>query len=192
MNIAIFASGEGTNAENIVQFLRNSDNVLPVLIYTNNKDVGVLKRMEKFNIETLYLDWKEIQNNPEILESILDKLKVEGIVLAGFLKLIPEWLINKYPKRIINIHPALLPSESYGGKGMYGMAVHQKIFDNKESKTGITIHLIDKEYDNGQVLFTQSIDVSSCQSPREIANLVHELEYEYFPQVISNYFLNLE
>jgi phosphoribosylglycinamide formyltransferase-1 len=134
MNIAIFASGEGTNAENIVQFLRNSDNVLPVLIYTNNKDVGVLKRMEKFNIETLYLDWKEIQNNPEILESILDKLKVEGIVLAGFLKLIPEWLINKYPKRIINIHPALLPSDSYGGKGMYGMAVHQKIFDNKKRK----------------------------------------------------------
>ena len=193
MNIAIFASGEGTNAENIIQFLNKTQSEIhPVLVYTNKQEAGVLKRVQNSEVKPLFLEWKEVLNHPTELLAILKEYNIEGIVLAGVLKLSPGWLINNYPRRIINIHPALLPSETYGGKGMYGMTVHQKIFDNKESKTGITIHLVDKEYDKGQVLFTKSIDISTCNSPEEIARSVHELEYEYFPQVISNYFLNLE
>jgi phosphoribosylglycinamide formyltransferase 1 len=184
-NIVIFASGSGTNAENIVLHLKKSCQGSVVAIFTNNPNAKVLDRAKNLNVPT------QIFNKSELSDGfVLDKinlLKPDLIVLAGFLLKFPESIIKHYPNKIINIHPALLPK--YGGKGMYGMRVHQAVLDNKEIETGITIHYVNENYDEGEFIFQKSVTVEDCNTAEEIADKIHVLEHRYFPEVIEKLLL---
>lgn len=181
--IAIFASGSGTNAENIINFFKESKKNEISLIFSNNKNAYVIQRAINHGIKHGIFTRTEFYETHNILE-ILQKEQVDFIVLAGFLWLIPEYLIEAYPNRIINIHPALLPK--YGGKGMYGMNVHKAVIENKEKETGITIHYVNKEYDKGNIIFQAKCPVLPGDKPDDIAKKVHSLEYAHFPKIIKN------
>jgi len=187
MKIAIFASGSGSNAENIANYFKESD-IKISLILTNNKDAFVLQRAEKLGIESYVFDRNQFRNTTEVV----DKLKASGIdfiVLAGFLWLIPTSLIEAFPNKIINIHPALLPN--YGGKGMYGDKVHQAVYDNKETETGITVHYVNEAYDEGAIIAQHKAQLNEKDTPEDIANKVHELEYKHFPKEIEKIALEI-
>ena len=179
--ILLFASGTGSNVENIIQYFEKTPDVIVVGVFTNNPTAKVLDKAHTHNIPTL------IFNKTELSEGfVLDKiseLKPDLIVLAGFLWKFPEHIIAQYPNKIINIHPALLPK--YGGKGMYGMKVHQTVLVNKEKETGITIHFVNEHYDEGEFIFQQKVNIDNCASAEEIATKVHELEHKHFPEVIE-------
>ncbi|MCL9805991.1 phosphoribosylglycinamide formyltransferase [Flavobacterium amniphilum] len=179
--IVIFASGSGSNAEQIILHFKNSNQGNVVGIFTNNLHAKVLDRAKNHNIPF------EIFSREELIDgSVLQKVEEinpDLIVLAGFLLKFPSDIIAKYPDKIINIHPALLPK--FGGKGMYGMRVHQAVLDQKEKETGITIHYVNEHYDEGGIVFQKSVSVEDCKTPDEIAFKVHSLEYRYFPQVIE-------
>lgn len=183
INIAIFASGSGTNAENLVHYFRNRTTAGISLIVCNKPDAFVLERAAKLGVESLVVnrtDW----NSPEKLIYELQKRKIDLIVLAGFLWLIPAELIDAFPRRIINIHPALLPK--YGGKGMYGDRVHESVKEKRDTETGITIHYIDNKYDTGDIIFQKSVSIDPvAESGSTIAAKVHELEYKWYPQIIA-------
>ena len=181
--IAIFASGSGTNAENLINFFKENKKIEISLIFSNNKNAGIIQRAVNLNVEYYIFSRTDFYKS----EKVLNKLKnnnIDFIVLAGFLWLIPEFLINAYPNKIINIHPALLPK--YGGKGMFGMNVHKAVVENKDSETGITIHYVNKEYDKGNIIFQAKCEIKGTDTPEDIAKKVHELEYEHFPKVINN------
>ena len=183
--IVIFASGSGTNAENIIKYFNHSAVATVVQVLTNNQHAKVLDRSKKLNVRTLSFDKKDF-----LLEStILNVLKKEAdfIVLAGFLWRVPAKIVAAFPNRIINIHPALLPK--YGGKGMYGMNVHNAVVENKEKETGITIHYVNENYDEGAIIFQAKVLVESNDTPKEVAEKIHELEYEHFPKVIEQVIL---
>lgn len=182
--LAIFASGGGTNADNILNYFKDHSSISVSVIITNKSDAGVIKVADRHLIPCEIIT-KETLNNPTQLSSLLEKYNIDRIVLAGFLLLIPVWLVNAYPEKIINIHPSLLPQ--YGGKGMYGMKVHEAVFKNKEIKTGITIHLVDEIFDHGRVLFQKSTAITNEDTPDTIATKVHALEYENFPRVIEQW-----
>ncbi len=185
-NIAIFASGSGSNAQTIVEYFK-SKNLEPVkLILTNNPKAFVIERAKKLNIECIIFSRKEFYESNYILDLLKSK-NIEFIVLAGFLWLVPTPIINAYKHQIINIHPALLPK--YGGKGMYGMRVHEAVVANKESETGITIHYVDEIYDHGQIIFQASCKVSPTDTPEMVAEKVHQLEYKYYPEIIEKLIL---
>lgn len=186
-NIAIFASGSGTNAEKIIQYFKNKDNFKICLVLSNKKDAFVLQRAKNHNIPIIYFN-RETYNETEDLLTILKEFKIDLIALAGFLWLIPEYLINAFPNRIINIHPALLPK--YGGKGMYGMKVHESVINNNENESGITIHYVNENYDEGQIIFQARCKVDKDDTPESLANKIHALEYEHFPIVIEKLLLN--
>ena len=179
--ILLFASGTGSNVENIIQYFKNNDNVSIVGIFTNNLHAKVLEKAKHHNIPSLVFNKTEL-NEGFVLEKI-NKLQPDLIVLAGFLLKFPEHIVAAYPNKIINIHPALLPK--YGGKGMYGMKVHQTILENKEKQTGITIHYVNEHYDKGEFIFQQDVNIEDCDSPEAIAVKVQELEHEYFPKTIE-------
>jgi phosphoribosylglycinamide formyltransferase-1 len=179
--IVIFASGSGSNAEKIILHFKNSTLGNVVAVFTNNLHAKVLERAENLDIRT-QLFTREALNNGQVLEEI-ESIQPDLIVLAGFLLKFPENIIKEYPNKIINIHPALLPK--YGGKGMYGIHVHQAILDNKESKTGITIHYVNEHYDEGGIIFQQSVNIEDCITAECIAEKVHTLEHEYFPITIE-------
>lgn len=180
--IVLFASGNGSNVENIIQYFKNN-NVLSVAgVFTNNLHAKVIEKSEKHNIPHFVFNKEEL-NEGIVLEKI-NQLQPDLIVLAGFLLKFPEHIIAKYPNQIINIHPALLPK--YGGKGMYGMHVHRAILENQEKETGITIHYVNEHYDEGEFIFQQKVNIQDCQTPEEIAAKVHELEHRYFPEAIEN------
>ncbi len=181
--IAIFASGSGTNAENIINFFKENKKIEVSLIFSNNKNAHVIQRAINHNINYHYFSRPEFYQTKNILD-ILTKQHIDFIVLAGFLWLIPEYLIEAYPNKIINIHPALLPK--YGGKGMYGEHVHKAVIENKERETGITIHYVNKEYDKGNTIFQAKCPVLKGETPEDIAKKVHELEYAHFPKVIED------
>lgn len=181
IRIAVFASGNGTNAENIIKYFAKSTKAKVVLVLSNNKDAKVLCRAQKLNVKTLHFKKEDLSNSNK-LNNILLK-EVDFIVLAGFLLKIPTSLIQLFSKKIINIHPALLPK--YGGKGMFGMHVHQAVKDNNEKETGITIHYVNENYDEGAIIFQKKIAVSHADSPLSIANKIHKLEYEFFPIIIN-------
>ncbi|NOQ23992.1 MAG: phosphoribosylglycinamide formyltransferase [Bacteroidales bacterium] len=181
-NIAIFASGSGTNAENIINFFKGNKKNEISIIFSNNKNAYVNQRAVNHNIKHHVFSRPDFYNSDSILK-ILKEHNINFIVLAGFLWLIPENLINEYPNKIINIHPALLPK--YGGKGMYGMNVHEAVVENKETETGITIHYVNKEYDKGDILFQTKCSVSLTDTPEDVAKKIHELEYKHFPKVIG-------
>jgi phosphoribosylglycinamide formyltransferase-1 len=180
--VAIFASGSGSNAENIIRYFSETKNVIFPFILSNKADAFVKNRAEKLNIPFIFFT-KEQWINGEIL-NLLKKEGVDWIVLAGFLLKVPTEIIEAYPHKIINIHPSLLPK--YGGKGMYGMKVHEAVAEANEKESGITIHYVNENLDEGEIIFQAKCEVLSTDSPEEIAAKVHTLEYEFFPKVIAD------
>ncbi len=188
VNIALFASGSGTNVENIANHFSNNSSINISCVLCNKPNAYVLTRAARLNIDFMLFSREDFNNSEKIL-TYLNSKNVNLIVLAGFLWMIPQYLIENYPNRIINIHPALLPK--YGGKGMYGDTVHKAVFESKESKTGITIHYVNNKYDDGEVIFQKSISINKSDTPETIANKVHELEYKYYPVIIEKIAVNL-
>ncbi len=185
--VAIFASGSGSNAENIIQdFQSYSEFTVPVVI-TNNPNAGVIARSEKLHIPHEILSAGDIKTPTTLLPLLQDTYEVTHIVLAGYLKLIPEHLIDAFPNRILNIHPALLPK--YGGKGMYGSAVHRAVKNNGEKESGITIHIVSSQYDSGEIIFQKTVPLSSADNPKDIEEKVRQLEIKYYPQIIRKWCL---
>ena len=184
-NIVLFASGNGSNAEEIIKFFKNSEIGKVVAIFSNKAEAKVLDRAKNHNIPSVVFNKTQL-NEGFVLEQ-LHSFQPDLIVLAGFLLKFPESILKEYPK-VINIHPALLPK--YGGKGMYGMNVHQAVLENKEKETGITIHYVNEHYDEGEFIFQKSVNIEDCKTAEEIANKVHELEHQYFPEVIGKLITN--
>jgi len=181
-NIAIFASGSGSNAENIIKYFANKKDIKTALIVSNKKDAYVHQRAKSLNIESVTFSKSDFYDTDKVLE-ILQQKSIDFIVLAGFLLKVPENIISEYPARIINIHPALLPK--YGGKGMYGDNVHKAVVENKERESGITIHYVNENYDEGAIIFQAKCEVLPTDTFEEVAKKVHALEYKHFPIVIE-------
>lgn len=180
--IAIFASGSGTNAENIIQFFKDSDEVKVVLVLTNNPEAGVIKRVRKLNVPSLVFNKQNFAKEDTVV-NILENNQIDWVILAGFLWLVPQNLVHAFSNKIINIHPALLPK--YGGKGMWGNHVHEAVVQNKETESGITIHLVNEHYDQGKVLFQANCQVKPQDTADDVAQKIHTLEYEHFPKIIQ-------
>ena len=178
--IAIFASGSGTNAQKIIEYFKNSRDVVVDSLWSNNENAYALIRAEKLGVETFTFGREELYNSVEVLESLSER-KIDMIVLAGFLWLLPHNLTEEF--LVINIHPALLPK--YGGKGMYGRFVHESVINNKEKESGITIHLVNEQYDKGRIVFQASCPVESGDDPESLAEKIHKLEHEHYPRVIE-------
>ena len=180
--IILFASGSGTNAEKIIKHCQENNKIEVVRVYTNNPIAQVIERANNLNVPT------EVFSRTEFNEGqVLDKVTNDApdlIVLAGFLWKFPESIIKVFPNKVINIHPALLPK--YGGKGMYGMNVHQAVLENKEKETGITIHYVNENYDEGAIIFQKSVEIEDCKTAEDIAHKIHLLEHQYFPEVIES------
>ncbi len=181
-HIVLFASGSGSNVENIVRHFQDKPNVTIAGVLTNKRDAKVIDRCNYLNISCLYFNKTAFYGTDCVLD-ILRSLNPDLIVLAGFLWKMPEKIIDYFPLKIINIHPALLPK--YGGKGMYGSHVHQAVKDNGEIETGITIHYVNENYDEGAIILQEKTTVLPNDSVDTIAKKVHELEYEHFPKTIS-------
>ena len=180
--IVIFASGSGSNAENIISFFSEKSHAEVVAVLTNKSAAVVLERCDRLGVPGFYFNKPAFRESDAVLR-LLKGLDADLIVLAGFLWKVPTHLIEAFPNKIINIHPALLPK--YGGKGMYGDRVHQAVKDNKETETGITIHYVNENYDEGAIIFQAKTKVEASDTPESIAQKVHQLEYEHFPQVIE-------
>lgn len=181
-NIAIFASGSGTNAENIIKHFTDNKVAKVTLILTENPNAFVLERAKNQYVPFLVFSLEELKGG-SILKELQDR-NIDYIVLAGFLKLIPSDIIEAFPDRIINIHPALLPK--FGGKGMYGNKVHQAVIESGEKESGITIHYVNKQYDEGSIIFQAKCPVLENDIPELLAQRIHSLEYKHFPQVIED------
>lgn len=181
-NIAIFASGSGTNAERIIEYFEKNEHSKVVLVMCNKPNAYVVKRAEKKNIYCHVFNSESFKKNDDIL-SVMQKFEVKWIVLAGFLLKVPAYIINNFTNRIVNIHPSLLPN--YGGKGMYGMNVHRAVINNNESKSGITIHHVSEEYDEGNVIFQAQCTVSELDTAEELAKKVQTLEHQHYAKVID-------
>ena len=186
-NLAIFASSNGSNAENICLFFQNSSDINVVLICSNNKDAYVVKRAEKLQIPLFIFTKQELENFFE-LEKVLTEKEVDFIILAGFLLKIPKKLLENFPNKIINIHPALLPK--YGGKGMYGNNVHKAVLENKETESGITIHFVNSKYDDGEIVFQAKCKVEKNASVESLVKKVRKLERDFFPKTIEGVIKN--
>ncbi len=182
--ITLFASGSGTNVQNIIDYYSDNENVIVDSVVSNNPKAFVLERAKHLGVETFVITKDEFQNTSKVVEK-LKKRNIDIVVLAGFLWLIPVNLIQNFP--IINIHPALLPK--YGGKGMYGLKVHQAVVDNKENESGITIHFVNENYDEGKIIFQAKCEVLSTDCAEDVASKVHQLEYKYFPEIIEKVLL---
>jgi phosphoribosylglycinamide formyltransferase-1 len=180
--IVLFASGNGSNAEKIIQHFLENKLVKVTNVFTNNAHAKVLDVAQKYSIVSHIIN-KEYLNSDEMIAQ-LQLINPDLIVLAGFLLQFPKSIINKFPNKIVNIHPALLPK--YGGKGMYGMHVHNSVLSNKESESGITIHYVNENYDEGEFIVQKCINIEDCISAEEIAKKVHYLEHQYFPVTLEN------
>nr|WKN39515.1 phosphoribosylglycinamide formyltransferase [Tunicatimonas sp. TK19036] len=180
-HIAVFASGNGTNAEKIFEQFRDHSSARVALLLTNNPTAGVIARAAKFNIPVEVFD-RSVLKTDELLK-IIQSYQVDWVVLAGFMLMIPQNLIDAFPQRMVNIHPALLPA--YGGKGMYGMRVHQAVVEAGEGVTGITIHFVNERYDEGKVIFQASCVIQPYDTPETVAEKVHRLEHEHYPRIIE-------
>ncbi|WP_299108632.1 phosphoribosylglycinamide formyltransferase [uncultured Winogradskyella sp.] len=180
--VVIFASGSGSNAENLIKFFHNSDNESVIQVLTNNPHAKVLDRCKKLNVSALSFNRIAFSKSNDVL-NILKIAKPDIIVLAGFLWKFPEFILKEFPNKVINIHPALLPN--YGGKGMYGMNVHNAIVENKESETGITIHYVNENYDEGAIIFQAKCKVLPTDSAEDVAKKIHLLEMEHFPLTVN-------
>lgn len=184
--IIVFASGSGSNAENIIKYFASSKTATVTHVLSNNEHAKVFERCERLKIDASLIDKQVFTKENTVLQFL--QQEADFIVLAGFLWKIPENIVNAFPNKIINIHPALLPK--YGGKGMYGMNVHKAVKANNETETGITIHYVNENYDEGAIVFQAKTDVLPSDSPEDIANKIHTLEYKHFPKVIEEVILN--
>lgn len=180
--IAIFASGSGSNAEKISTYFSDRTDVEVTLILTNNPQAGVIARARKLHVPVLIFDRKTFYESERILE-ILKNNNIDLIVLAGFMMLIPTYLVNGFEHKMINIHPALLPK--YGGKGMYGHFVHEAVVAAKEVESGITIHFVNEHYDEGNIIFQATCEVLASDSPDDVAAKIQVLEHTHFPRVVD-------
>jgi phosphoribosylglycinamide formyltransferase-1 len=184
--IVLFASGSGSNVENIAKSFENHDSLHISCVLTNKSDAPVLERCKRLDLPALYFNRSAFSKSDVIVE-LLRALNPDLIVLAGFLWKIPENMVTAFPKKIINIHPALLPK--YGGKGMYGPHVHRAVKKNEEKETGITVHYVNEHYDEGAIIFQAKTALSKTDTPETIAQKVHALEYEHYPKVIEELIL---
>lgn len=182
--LAIFASGSGTNAEAIMKFFGNHPTIEVALLLSNNPDAYALERAKNFNVKSKVFNRKQFKHSDEVV-NWLNENRVTHVVLAGFLWMIPENLLKAFSPNIVNIHPALLPK--YGGKGMYGMNVHEAVKASGDLQTGITIHLVNDQYDEGEILVQQTVDIEAEDTPADIAEKVHKLEHKYYPAVIEEW-----
>ncbi len=180
--IVIFASGSGTNAENLIKFFHNRDNVSVIQVLTNNPHAKVLDRCKKLKVSMLSFNRIAFTKTDDVL-NVLKASKPDLIVLAGFLWKFPENILNEFPNKVINVHPALLPK--YGGKGMYGIHVHEAVVKNNETETGITIHYVNEHYDEGAIIFQAKCEVLANDEAEDVAKKIHELEMEHFPNVVE-------
>ncbi len=187
--LSIWASGSGSNAENIAAFFKEDKNINVDHILCNKKDAGVFERAKRLGIVAKYFSNDEFRESKSIL-NFLKERDADYIILAGFLLKVSEEVIFHFSGRIINIHPALLPG--YGGKGMYGMNVHKAVIEAKEKHSGITIHLVNEEYDRGKIIFQSICDIEKSDTPETLAEKVHQLEYKHFPETIKNYILSFD
>lgn len=184
--IAIFASGNGSNAENICNYFNDSTSVEVALIATNKKDAFVIKRAESLRVSSFVFS-KDSLNNSSIVEQKLLDFKIDFIVLAGFLLKIPEKIIDLYSDKIINIHPSLLPK--FGGKGMYGNIIHGSVIENKERESGITIHYVTRDYDDGRIVLQEKCYVSKKETVQSLSEKIRKLEFSCFPKTIEKIIL---
>ena len=184
--IVIFASGSGSNAENLIRFFQNNDHAKVIQVLTNNPHAKVLDRCKNLNVSALSFNRIAFSKTNDVL-NILKASKPDLIILAGFLWKFPEFILKIFPERVINIHPALLPK--YGGKGMYGMHIHNTVVANKETETGITIHYVNENYDEGAIIFQKKCEVLPTDSAEDVATKIHNLEMKYFPIVVEKLLL---
>jgi len=180
--IVIFASGSGSNAENLITFFHNRENASVILVLTNNPHAKVLERCKRLKVSAMSFNKIALSETNNVL-NLLKASEPDLIILAGFLWKFPDLLLNAFPNKVINVHPALLPK--YGGKGMYGMHVHEAVVANKETETGITIHYVNEHYDEGTIIFQVKCDVTPSDSAEDVAAKIHELEMEHFPKVVE-------
>lgn len=181
-NIAIFASGAGTNAENIAEYFSKDEKINVALIVSNRLKAGVHERASRLHISSITLSKADFEAGEPVIK-VLQEYHIDFIVLAGFMSKISDPLMQAFPEKIINIHPSLLPK--HGGKGMYGMHVHEAVVAAGERESGITIHYINEHYDEGAIIFQASCELLPTDTPEDVATKVHALEYTYYPQVIE-------
>ncbi len=185
--IVIFASGNGTNTQNIIKYFQNSKRVEVVCVLSNNKNAMVLERSKALQVEVLAFTKAQLLS-PQGVLCILKNRKPDLIVLAGFLLKFPGFIIDTYPNKVINIHPALLPK--FGGKGMYGNRVHKAVVSNKETHSGITIHYVDNQYDQGEIIFQKKTSIAPNDTPKDVAVKVQFLEHQWLPKIIEQILIN--
>lgn len=189
LNIAIFASGNGTNAENIIRYFNTGDShpsgMTVSLVVASRPDAYVIERARRLGVPVRVID-RATLNDHDLILPLLRQYGVDVIILAGFLMMIPQFLIRRYPEKIINIHPSLLPR--HGGKGMYGRNVHEAVLRSGDTRTGITIHFVSEEYDRGRIIFQTSVDVEPGDTVDDIGSKVQLLEQQHFPRVIHETF----
>lgn len=182
MNVAIFASGGGTNCENLIRYFEHSESVKCALVVSNKPDAYALVRAEKLGVPTAVMTKPQL-NNPDEMLPLLDRYGIGFIVLAGFLPLIPDFLIERYPRKIVNLHPALLPK--FGGKGMWGHHVHEAVKAAGETETGMTVHYVTPVCDSGEIIAQYRVSLSPLDTADDIAEKEHQLEMQYFPKVVE-------
>lgn len=183
INAAIFASGGGTNAENLIKYFANDTRIKIKLIFTNNENAGVVARAEKYKKNVQIISKDSLNHYANQLIDFLKAEKIDLIILAGFLLKIPEPIVKAFPKKIINIHPSLLPK--FGGKGMHGMNVHRAVIDSGDTESGITIHYVNEEYDKGEIILQAKCSIEKSDTPESLAAKIHELEMGNFPKAIE-------
>ena len=183
IQLAIFASGQGSNAQKIIEYFKSHANIRVGLVISNNSTAGVLSGANENQIPVAIFN-KKLIDNQELVLSTLDAYAIDFLILAGFMIKLPTYLPQLFPKRILNIHPALLPK--YGGKGMFGIHVHEAVYKNKEKETGITIHFVNEHYDEGEIVFQQKINIEDCNTSQEIAIKVLQIEYNNYAKVIED------
>lgn len=180
--IAVFASGSGTNCENLIKYFQKSTEIQVAVVVTNNPFAGVIERASDLETDC-YINLFQTADDFQTLDEILDEYEISWIVLAGFLKLVPSEIIGRYGCKIINIHPALLPA--YGGKGMYGMKVHEAVIEAGDKESGITIHYVNEKYDEGAIIAQHKCSVDPHDTAETLAAKIHELEYKHFPEEVE-------
>ncbi len=185
--IVIFASGSGTNAENLIKYFHNRETGSVIQVLTNNPHAKVLDRCKTLKVSALSFNRIAFTQTDDVL-NILKASQPDLIVLAGFLWKFPDFILHEFPDKVINIHPALLPK--YGGKGMYGSFVHEAVVANKETETGITIHYVNEHYDEGAIIFQEKCEVFPTDTAETVAAKIHDLEMEHFPQVVEKLLLS--
>lgn len=185
INAAIFASGEGTNAENLFTYFANDPRIKIKLVVTNKDDAGIIARAEKHKKNVQIVSKAAFENYTDKLIEFLQVEKIDLIILAGFLLKVPQAFIKAFPNKIINLHPALLPN--YGGKGMYGMNVHKAIIANGEKESGITVHFVNEEYDKGEIILQAKCEVTSNDTPESLAKKIQQLEFEFLPKAVEKF-----